>query len=295
MFFIDLQHLIHAVEIDHHGAIDTPGGTTVAIVTSLRTSPQRNLVRAGNTHDSLELTPAGEQLLPKARILLDAATQVDATTKASQDEHSGLLRVGCYDVIAPAYLPKLMAEFRDIFPDVTVNIVEDSQNGLIDALDNSRIDVAITYLRGLPITVATSLICRPTPHIIVSTGHRLAGSEITSLAELRGEPLILLDAAPGREIILDLYSDNEIEPYISYASKNFDHVRAMVGQNLGYSVISQTPGTTPAHWGDRVCAIPLTEADRFNDLVAAFPKDAPLSKRAKNFIAIARELYSVGL
>lgn len=238
----------------------------------------------------LSLTPIGEELLPRARTVLKAAKEVEATTKAAQDEHTGLLRIGCFDVIVPAYLPQLFVAFRTAYPEVIIEVTEGSQELLTEAAAAHRIDVVLTYLRGLPTTLTTTLLARPTPHALLPADHPLAGAAQLSLQMLQEEDFVQIDASPGREIIMDLFADNGVVPNVIHSSPNFDHVRAIISQGLGYGVISQIPGSTPPHWGRSVVAVPLTDTDRYHDLVIAYPGDVPLSRRARNFIRIARQL-----
>lgn len=73
-----------------------------------------------------------------------------------------------------------------------------------------------------------------------------------SLQRVRDELFIPLAGSPARELILDLFAGAGIEPNTLFASTNYDHVRAMVHQGLGYAVIAQVPGFTPPHWSDTV-------------------------------------------
>lgn len=242
----------------------------------------------------LTLTPIGEELLPRARAVLKSANDVEAVTKAAQDEHTGLLRIGCFDAIAPAYLPRALDAFHAEFPEVLIEIIEEPQDRLLRAIEANTIDVALTYIRGLPTTIATAPVADPVPHVILPPDHRYAQATEVALEQLRDEPFIQLAGSPARELILELFADHNLEPNILFASTNYDHVRAMVHQGFGYSTIAQVSGFTPPHWGDTVAVVPLTNIDRDNPIVAGYQKDAPLSKRARNFIEITRETFSPG-
>lgn len=240
----------------------------------------------------LTLTAIGQELLPRARAVLKSANEVEAITKAAQDEHTGLLRIGCFDAIAPAYLPRALDAFHEHYPDVLIEFIEEPQDRLITALEAGTVDVVLTYIRGLPITISTAPVAAPVPHAILPPEHRYAESKSLQLELLKDEPFIQLAGSPARELILELFADHGLEPNTLFASTNYDHVRAMVHQGFGYSVIAQVPGFTPPHWGDTVVAIPLMNIDRDNPIVAGYQKDSPLSQRARNFIEITRSTFS---
>lgn len=240
----------------------------------------------------LTLTSVGQDLLPRARAVLKSANEVEAITRASQDEHTGLLRIGCFDVVAPAYLPRALAAFQAEYPEVLIEFTEGPQDKLISSLETNTIDVALTYLRGLPTNIATASVAAPIPHVVLPPDHRYASAHEVSLRMLSEDPFIQLLASPAKELTLDLFADNGAEPNILFGSTNYDHVRAMVHQGFGYSVIAQVPGFTPPHWGDAVATVPLTDPDRNNAIVVGYQKDSPLSKRARNFIAITRQTFA---
>ena len=110
-------------------------------------------------------------------------------------------------------------------------------------------DVALTYIRGLPTTIATAPVPFPQPHTILPPGHRYEDASEVSLELLRDEPFIQLTGSPAKELILDLFAQAGLEPNVLFASTNYDHVRAMVHQGFGYSVIAQVPGFTPPTLG----------------------------------------------
>lgn len=237
----------------------------------------------------LTLTPVGEELLPAARRTLRSASEFEWLSRTLQTEDRGTLNIGCFDTIAPAYLPRIMAAYRERFPGVQVKITESNQGGLVNALEGGRIEMAITYSVGLPPTLETSLVADPLPHALLPADHRLAGEESVALSQLIGEQFIMINNSPARELITELFERQGLQPRILHHSSNFDHVRAMVHQGIGYTLISQIPGTTPPHWGQGVVPVPLKGEHPGHSIVIAVPKDSTLTRRARHFRTVAGE------
>lgn len=243
----------------------------------------------------LSLTAAGEELLPPARRALHSAEEFDVQAKSLQGDNSGVLRLGCFETITPAYLPRLAVTFQRYFPDVDVQVLEATQKELIDALNDGRIELAITYDHELPSSFSTTLVAEPVPHVLVSSDHPRAKDPEVSLRQFRDESFVMIDNSPARELIQEHFAVAGFPPKILHSSSNFDHVRAIVHENMGYSMLSQVPGTSPPHWGRGVVAIPIADLPAARRIVAAAPGRIPLSRRAQNFRALAAKFPELSL
>src|SRR5262245_25007110 len=67
-------------------------------------------------HKRVLITPAGQQLVARARQLLVAAGDVVDAAKRAADPLSGTLRIGVIPTIAPYLLPALTPHLRARFP-----------------------------------------------------------------------------------------------------------------------------------------------------------------------------------
>ncbi|MFX9035055.1 LysR substrate-binding domain-containing protein, partial [Acinetobacter baumannii] len=62
---------------------------------------------------------------------------------------AGELIVGCYEGIAPIYLPRLIQVFRARHPDVTLHFREAAFDGLSRLLEQGSVDLALGYQAAL--------------------------------------------------------------------------------------------------------------------------------------------------
>ncbi len=94
----------------------------------------------------VELTEAGEILLPRAREIL-AQVRL-ATHEVSQDLEAGRghLAVGALPTIAPSLLPPVLQRFRQACSEVELELLEDVTPSLIASLAAARLDLAIMSL-----------------------------------------------------------------------------------------------------------------------------------------------------
>ncbi|NLZ57669.1 MAG: LysR family transcriptional regulator [Corynebacterium sp.] len=234
----------------------------------------------------LSLTTTGEELLAYAHRILHASADFDQHSRFLRGDHSGSLNLGCVETIAPAYMPRLMSAFRKQFPEVEMHIMESSQQKVLAAVDEGRVDIAITLDHGIPHTFSTVFIARPKLNIMVSRDHPLATATEVTLHDVKDESLVLLGTTPLKQMAEKLFSDASISPRIVHTSSNFDHVRALVHENLGYTLVGPPDGRLP-HWGDGVVVIPIKGRPGTQTIVATFDRRIPPNRRMRNFLELA--------
>ncbi len=88
----------------------------------------------------LALTPAGESLLPYAERLLDLSSEAEAAL--TDGKPRGSFRIGTLESTAAARLPGILSHFHACYPEVHVELVTDTTQGLLDRLLALEIEVA---------------------------------------------------------------------------------------------------------------------------------------------------------
>jgi DNA-binding transcriptional LysR family regulator len=177
------------------------------------------------------LTPAGVRLLAEAPALLAAAAELARTVRGTAQ-----LRVG--------FMPGLTvtAEVRALqarHPDLDVVLVRTTWSDQVETLHDGRVDVG--YVR-LPID-RSGLVTRPLltePRVVVvAIGHRLAGKEAVSVADLADEHLLQdPDAVPEwRDVATELRAGRaRPAPVFTSVEEKLEHVAA----GRGIAVIPQS-------------------------------------------------------
>lgn len=240
----------------------------------------------------LTLTPAGKELLSFAHRILHASEDFDQHCRFLRGDHSGSLNVGCLETIAPAYMPRLVASFRKQFPEVEMHILESNQQDILTALDEGRVDIAITLDHQIPHAFSTVFVARPELHILVAKDHSLALVDQVSLLDIMDEALIMLNTPPLRQMTEKLFSDASITPNIVHTSSNFDHIRALVHENLGYTLVAP-PGARLPHWGDGVVIVPIAGNSGTQTIVAAYDRRLPPNHHMRGFLESAGKFSTV--
>lgn len=136
------------------------------------------------------LTPAGEELLGRAKVILDEVAAAKAAVRRIAGGDTGTVRVAITPPVAPVLAPHLRDAAAEHLPGVTVDVARMWLPDLTRALADGAIDVAITCAR-LPDTegVDNVIFCSEPLLVGLRPGHRMTDREVVTLADLAGEPL----------------------------------------------------------------------------------------------------------
>ncbi len=210
-------------------------------------------------HHAQGVTPtaSAERLLQSARNLLSHAADLERLAKASGDMVAGELRLGSFITLAPTFLPGLMADLNDHYPDLRLRLGEGAQDQLIDGLRQGRHEMALLYDLDLPGDLRSIELAEVAPYILLPKAHALAGEGDIALQQLADEPMILLDVPPSRDYFISLLRNAGIEPKITFSSPSLELVRGLVGRGLGYALLVTRPAGDVSYDGQdlAVCAI----------------------------------------
>ena len=142
---------------------------------------------------SVLVTPAGEDIVGRARLALEAVDAVNDAARRRAEPLVGSLRLGVIPTVAPYWLPALLPTVRKRFPKLELILREDQTARLLGQLAAGLIDVAFLAI-PVPGDVTTAAIAResfllaaPRDAAIVHKRGKLTESD------LDGEKVLLLE------------------------------------------------------------------------------------------------------
>jgi DNA-binding transcriptional LysR family regulator len=275
-------------------------GTIAAAAVRLQLSPSAVRASLGDLERALgaqlcvrhrakgvELTSGGKAVLAKARVVLHEANDLELDVRGEPGQVTGVLHVGCYTTLGPTVLPPLLDAFRRRYPAARIELREDTLDRLRTAVDARDVDVTIAYDIDLPRHWSTAAWLTSAPRVHVAAGHRLAEQDGVRLLDLAEDPMILLDAPPSREHVLDMCRGAGFEPRVALRTSNFETARALVGRGLGWALLVQRTATDVSYEGRQVIARDVLEPLLPSvPIVVAWPRDARLSRAAQAFVQL---------
>lgn len=154
----------------------------------------------------LQATALGAQIAAHGRVILAASRRASDTVKGFMTGTKGLVRVGGVPFFMDAMISRMVAEFQNLEPDVTVSQSYGNLPDLTAALENDLIDLAIVPMGALeaaPGFAFTEIL--PGRNIVsCRIGHPLLRKPRLHIADLADCPWVA--PLPGSPLMSDLHS-----------------------------------------------------------------------------------------
>jgi DNA-binding transcriptional LysR family regulator len=237
----------------------------------------------------LSLTRAGERFLGQARDFLSHASALAESARGLAGSLTGELAIGCFSLIAPFYLPRLLHDFATRHPGVRVTVAEGGIAAVQRALVDGRCEAALLYATDLALDLDVQVLTQVYPYVLLPPDHPMAGEETVSLAALAAEPMILLDVPHSRDYFRMLHT---VEPRIRFRTSSYETVRSLVAQGHGYSILNQRVATDETYDGGRVVARPIQEDVPPLDVVLASVRGVRPTARAVAFTEACEAFFA---
>lgn len=142
---------------------------------------------------SVLVTPAGEDVVGRSRIALEAIDAVNDAARRRGEPLVGQLRLGVIPTIAPYWLPALLPPVRKRFPKLELILREDQTARLLAQLAAGQIEVALLAI-PVPGDVTTAPIARETFLLAAQRGSELLAKRGTlTERDLEDQTVLLLE------------------------------------------------------------------------------------------------------
>ena len=197
--------------------------------------------------NGLSLTYAGECLLKKAYQTMKLYEDVEMEFCELNHMRRGVLKLGSAERIGALVLPHLLKRFKELYPNIKIDIVEENsmileEKLLIGALDiailclplkNSNVNYQVFYEEPLYVAL-------PSSHPLNSEGFQRDGEEMPyiPLEKLKGAEFILTKSFKKTRMAADRilkYLDGDYSVVLE--SQNIETVIRLVSSGLGISLI----------------------------------------------------------
>ncbi|KFF48503.1 transcriptional regulator [Gammaproteobacteria bacterium MFB021] len=189
----------------------------------------------------LGLTTAGGTLLETIeRILLDAENlKRSAQQLANQDQ--GRLAIATTHTQARYALPPIVAQFKERFPKVNLELHQCSPSEIVSLLKSGRVDIGIAT-EGVN-DEGSSFVRFPFHHwhhsIVVPAGHALSQAQELRLEDIAGYPIVTYhEGFTGRARIDQAFQAAGLVPNVVLTALDADVIKTYVELGLGIGVIA---------------------------------------------------------
>jgi DNA-binding transcriptional LysR family regulator len=161
---------------------------------------------------------------------------------------SGRLRIGGVYPTGPYDLFGVLAEFRAAHPGVAIHMVEDTQDGVLEALRADDLDCAFTALNPdtLGNEFAATLLWEEEIVVALPPGHALSARDEVTFEQLAAEDLIAYrENSALRRRLERTMADRGLEPRNAFICTEMGAVRGLASKGLGVAVLPRSVGEQP--------------------------------------------------
>lgn len=190
----DLEYAVAVARLGHFGrAARCCGVSQPALSAQIRKLEDRlGVALFERTKRTVRTTPAGEEILPHARAILDLARRIEETARARSDPLSGPLRLGTIPTIGPWLTPRLLPSAAHGLPRCDLRLSEAITETLEQALEEGRLDAAITATAPARPRLAETALYEEPFWVALPRGHPLARDEDVDIHDIGDREFLLL-------------------------------------------------------------------------------------------------------
>jgi LysR family transcriptional regulator, hydrogen peroxide-inducible genes activator len=238
----DLRYLVAVAELRHFGRaaarcfVSQP--TLSAQLKKLEQALGLQLIeRAPN---NVSLTAAGEQIVARARRIIEASDEVVALARTQRDPLAGPLRLALLPTIGPYLLPRVAPAIRRALPRLELRLYEYQTAPMLERLRGGELDVGILALPVELNGLEARELYREAFMVALPERHPLAAHDTLRAADLKGETLLLLeDGHCLRDQALEVCSRVGVREPQDFRATSLETLRQMVATGAGVTLLPE--------------------------------------------------------
>jgi len=191
----------------------------------------------------VSLTPAGEEIVARARRIVEASEEIVELAKGHSDPLAGRLKLALLPTIGPYLLPNVAAKLRKQLPRLELMLYEYQTDVMLEKLHSGEIDVGILALPVLLDGLDNYELYKEPFTVAMPANHRLSTRASIRIEDLRDETLLLLeDGHCLRDQALEICSGTSLHEKQDFRATSLETLRQMVAAGVGITLLPELAG-----------------------------------------------------
>lgn len=236
----DLRYLVALAEHRHFGrAAEACHVSQPTLSTQLKKLEEElGVVLVERAPRHVMLTPAGNDIVVRARRVLAEVEQMRETARRSIDPEAGSVRLGLFPTLGPYLLPHVVPRIRKRFPRLELLLVEEKTETILQQLRDGRLDAGVLALPLHEDWLETEFLFEEPFVLAVPDKHPLATHRDLRLAELRQQHLLLLEEGHClRDQALEVCTLAGAGEKEGFRATSLETLRQMVAAGVGVTLL----------------------------------------------------------
>lgn len=187
-------------------------------------------------NNEVELTAAGQRLLPYANEILNVAHMIQQEVMDLKGLKTGTLRIGSFGASSSNVLiPMILKQFTQQYPDVEVLMLEGTDKEVLQWIDERKVDLGFVVL---PETRFDSFALLEDIFVaLLPKDLEIAQKPAVQLQALIDYPFILTSAG-SQNHVMELFKAAQLTPQIKYNLSQILSILNMVNHGAGVSIVA---------------------------------------------------------
>lgn len=187
-------------------------------------------------NNEVELTAAGQRLLPYANEILNVAHMIQQEVMDLKGLKTGTLRIGSFGASSSNVLiPLILKQFAQHHPEVEVLVMEGTDKDVLQWIDERKVDLGFVVL---PETRFDSFALLEDIFVaLLPNDLEIAQKPAVQLQELLDHPFIMTSAG-SQNHVMELFKAAQLTPQIKYNLSQILSILNMVNQGAGVSIVA---------------------------------------------------------
>ena len=184
------------------------------------------------------LTPVGEEIAERARLVLSDVDQIRAVARRAGDPADGNLRLGLFPTLAPYVLPHVIPTIRKRYPNLRLQLAEEKTEDILKMLQQGELDAALLALPVNDEGMDVEILFEEPFVLALPGGHSLGEKSSITLKDLNGSELLLLDEGHClRDHALEVCALAGAHERVDFHATSMETLRQMVAADVGITLM----------------------------------------------------------
>lgn len=235
----------------------------------------------------VELTDSGKELYAQAINLITLLENIPLEIQNLTSLNKGEIRIGIPPIIGSSFFPKVIGEFKSLYPNIDIKLVEEGSKGIEEKLEKGDIEIGIicSYPKNREFYNMFKYVKSPLM-VGVNVNNPLADKSIIEFKELKSENFILFrEDFSLYDLIISRCIENDFQPNVICNSSQRDFIVEMVAHGLGITFLPEI--TCSSINRQNIKFIPLEDPQIYLNLLVVWGKDRYLSYASREWLKFA--------
>jgi LysR family transcriptional regulator, hydrogen peroxide-inducible genes activator len=226
--------------------------------------------------NNVSLTAVGEEIVARARRILEAGDEMVGLARTHQDPLAGRLRVALLPTIGPYLLPQVAPRIRKALPRLQLHLYEYQTVPMLEKLHGGELDLGILALPVELEGLESRELYREEFLLAAPERHSLAAQERVRVTDLRDAKLLLLEEGHClRDQALEVCSRVGLRDSQDFRATSLETLRQMVAAGAGVTLLPELAGRGAYRSGHGVVLRPFVRPAPARQVGAVWRKTTP--------------------